>query len=163
KKEKWDYIVLTGDLTIIDVLTSFQQYLKNPNNLIACRGNMDQIALPEAPVFVANGIKFGVYHGTGIYPRGDILQLKQIAFDMDVSVLLTGHSHMSFVHVDDEHMIINPGTGSGASGGSSWSVDIGSAIVELKNNDEIICELLLINRRGKLANDKFVFKKNNQR
>jgi len=43
KSEKWDYIVITGDITIPEVLNRYIQHVKDSKNLVVCRGNMDQM------------------------------------------------------------------------------------------------------------------------
>ncbi len=150
EKEKWDYIVLTGDFTIPEVIDSFKLHVKKIQHLIACQGNMDSFPLPEKPIFELYGIKIGVFHGTGIHPRGDINQLKQIAYDMNVKILFTGHSHKIIFYFDDEHIILNPGTSTGASGGTSWSVDIGVFSIEILPSKEITIELFEITARNKI-------------
>lgn len=154
--ESWDYIVLTGDLTTSKVLTKFQRFLSDSNNLIACKGNMDKLSLPVRPTFIVEGIPFGVFHGTGIYPRGDISQLKVIAREMQVKVLCTGHSHQTFVHKDEDHLILNPGTATGASGGSSWTVDTGVMILTVSsqvrtNSSTLSLEWYQITTKGRLS------------
>lgn len=148
--KKWDYIVLTGDLTQISVLEYFEGHVKNPDNLIACRGNMDMIPLPVYPIFDVSGIRFGVFHGTGIHPRGDTRQLKEIAREKNVKILFSGHSHLTQFHIDNEHILLNPGTSTGASGGSSWTVNTGILILEIYNSKDIIIEHYSINKFGKL-------------
>ena len=151
KSEKWDYIVITGDLTIPEVLDRYIQHVKDPKNLVVCRGNMDQIYLPEKPVFEINKIKLGAFHGTGIYPRGDVVQLKQVAKEMNVDILFTGHSHLMLIHSDEEHLILNPGTSSGASGGSSWAVDIGIIVLTIFPEMKISIDSYFLSKRGKLV------------
>jgi len=154
KSEKWDYIVLTGDLTIPEVLDYYVQFVKDPENLIVCRGNMDQLHLPEKPVFEVKNIKIGVFHGTGIYPRGDVVQLKQVAQDMNVKILLTGHSHLRLIFKEEERLILNPGTSSGASGGSSWTVDTGIIILTIFSEDRIEIDSYYLSNKGKLKHKK---------
>lgn len=154
KSEKWDYIVNTGDITIPEVLDRYIPHVKNPKNLVVCRGNMDMMLLPERPVFEVHGIRIGVYHGTGIYPRGDVHQLKQIAEEMNVNILLTGHSHLRLIHEDEEHLILNPGTSSGASGGSSWTVDTGIIILTISSEDSLEIESYYLSNKGKLKHRK---------
>ena len=124
---------------------------KDSKNLVVCRGNMDQMFLPEKPVFEVNNIRLGVFHGTGIYPRGDVAQLKQVAAAMNVDVLLTGHSHLKLIHSDKEHLILNPGTSSGASGGSSWAVDIGIFVLTIFLEMKISIDSYFLSKRGKLV------------
>ena len=154
KSEKWDYIVLTGDLTIQKVLDYYIQHVRDPKNLVVCRGNMDQIYLPEKPVFIVNNIRFGVFHGTGIYPRGDVAQLKEVAAEMNVRVLITGHSHLRLISEDKEHLILNPGTSSGASGGSSWTVDTGIIVLTILSDRQIEIDSYFITNKGKLVHQK---------
>jgi hypothetical protein len=151
KSEKWDYIVLTGDLTIPEVLNRYIQHVKNPKNLVVCRGNMDQMFLPEKPIFEVNKIRLGVFHGSGIYPRGDVAQLKQVAKEMNVDILLTGHSHLMLIYGDKDHVILNPGTSSGASGGSSWSVDIGIIVLTIFQEMKISIDSYYLSDSGKLV------------
>lgn len=153
EQQKWDYIVLTGDLTTPEVLQQFKPHLKNSKGLIVCRGNMDIFALPERPVFEVNKIRMGVYHGMGISPRGNITQMKDLAKKMKVRILFTGHSHQQQIHIDPEHIILNPGTSTGASGGSSWTVDTGIIILNFIE-EEIIIESYLINLKGKIRSKK---------
>jgi putative phosphoesterase len=155
KQEKWNYIVLTGDLTAIEVFVWFKQFLSPKGKIIAFKGNMDSFQLPLKPVFTINNTNFGVYHGTGIYPRGNVTQLKEIAKQMKVDVLFTGHSHQTLVHKDDEHIILNPGTGTGASGGDSWTVDTAIMTLEFSpSTKDLVLNWYKLNRKGNLTNEK---------
>ncbi|MGC9780541.1 MAG: YfcE family phosphodiesterase [Candidatus Heimdallarchaeota archaeon] len=150
RSKKWDYIVLTGDLTQPNVLHYFKEHVIKPENLIVCRGNMDLIPLPVYPTFDVSGIRFGVFHGTGIHPRGDIKQLKEVAKEKNVRILFTGHSHLILFHIDNEHILLNPGTSTGASGGSSWTVNTGVMILSIYNRNEIEITYHYINNFGRL-------------
>ncbi|NHJ46750.1 MAG: YfcE family phosphodiesterase [Asgard group archaeon] len=154
EKEKWDYIVLTGDHTLPSVVQSFKSHLKNKQNLIACRGNMDRFQLPLQPTFSVHDVNLGVYHGTDIYPRGDIDQLKAKADEMKVRVLFTGHSHQIEFYYDDKHAILNPGTSTGATGGTAWTVDVGIFILEIIDTQEISIELFEIAQRNRIRSQK---------
>lgn len=154
-QQQWDYIVLTGDLTIPSVLHRFEKLVSSPKKLIVARGNMDQMTLPLKPTFEIDSLRLGAFHGTDVHPRGDIPQLKKIADEMGVKILFTGHSHKTFIHSDTEHIILNPGTSTGASGGTSWSVD--TALITMEINFEksvILLKWLKINNKGKLEIEK---------
>ena len=153
EQQKWDYIVLTGDYTLPEVLERFRANLKNSKNLIACRGNMDLFPLPEKPTFEVYGHKFGVFHGTGVSPRGNVEQLKEIANDMKVRILFTGHTHKRLFFHDEEHIILNPGTSTGASGGSAWTVDTGIIIAKLSSTIFDV-DFYYVTNRGKLRNER---------
>ena len=154
KREKWDFIVLTGDITVPEVLKGYTKHVKDPKNLVVCRGNMDQMYLPEKPIFKVNNITLGAFHGTGIYPRGDVVQLKQVAEEMNVDILFTGHSHLMLIHSDEDHLILNPGTSSGASGGSSWTVDTGIIILTFFTEGKISIDSYKLSNRGKIIHKK---------
>ncbi len=157
ESKKWDYIVLTGDYTIPAVVKYFELYLKKKENLIVCKGNMDQFLLPEKQTFEINGLKFGVYHGTEISPRGDINQLKKTADEMGVNVLFTGHSHKSQLYYDKKFIILNPGTSTGASGGTSWTVDTGIITIQFSQN-EFTIDRFFISNFGKLKKEQVKLK-----
>jgi putative phosphoesterase len=153
--QQWNYICLTGDLTSKDILPYFQSFVKDSENVIVCRGNMDhEIDLPVTETFRINDIPIGLYHGTAVSPRGDISQLKVIADKLQVRVLLTGHSHQAFIHTDHDHIILNPGTATGASGGSSWTVDTGCIVLKIDTETKELDITLNIIERGKLRKQK---------
>ncbi|MHA1213272.1 MAG: metallophosphoesterase family protein [Candidatus Heimdallarchaeota archaeon] len=108
--------------------------------------------MPNKPTFEVQGIRFGVYHGTDIHPRADIRQLKTIADDLQVKVLFNGHSHKTLVYNDDTHILLNPGTSTGASGGSSWTVDTGIITVAL-TQDELMIDLFVITEKRKMRKE----------
>ncbi len=150
-QQEWDYIVLTGDLTTPSVLHRFEKLARSPKKLIVARGNMDQMTLPLKPTFEIGSLRLGAFHGTDVNPRGDILQLKNVAKEMGVRILFTGHSHKTSIHFDDEHIILNPGTSTGASGGTSWSVDTALITMEISLDKYVILiNWLKINKNGKL-------------
>lgn len=157
--EKWDYIILTGDLTTEEVLKSFYEYVESPERILACRGNVDQINLPIEIKTEINGIAIGVFHGMGISPRGDIKQLKRLANELQVRILFTGHSHQTLLYSDKDHLILNPGTSTGATGGSSWTVDTGIITMEMdEKNNLVAVTLYQINQRNKLKYEKQTIK-----
>jgi putative phosphoesterase len=146
-KEKWNYIIITGDLVQKEVLERFKPHLDSNGKLIACQGNMDAFELPLFPTFSINSIKFGAYHGMNISPRDDVEQLKEVARKMAVRVLFVGHSHKQLIYEDEEHIILNPGTATGASGGSSWFIDQGimTVTVDIKKSTLEVKSYLLDN------------------
>lgn len=154
-QQQWDYIVLTGDLTIPSVLDRFEKLVSSPKRLIVARGNMDKMTLPLKPTFKIGSLHLGAFHGTDVNPRGDIPQLKKVAKEMGVKILFTGHSHKTFIHSDAEHIILNPGTSTGASGGTSWTVDTALITMEINFDESVIfINWLKINNRGKLEIEK---------
>ena len=56
-----------------------------------------------------DGFKIGLDHGE-VYPRGDSQQLKYIALEMGVDILITGHTHWAFIKEFDDIILLNPGS-----------------------------------------------------
>ncbi len=144
-----DLIVHAGDLTGESVLNT----LKSFGKVVVVRGNMDYLPLPKQETFEVGNIKFGVYHGHGVYPRGDRKQLTEIAFEMGVDVLITGHTHSPDVYEGDV-LILNPGSATGAWGGGGGS-GIPSFMVLNVEGREITVDLYEI--RDKLSLKRFKF------
>ncbi|WP_298521265.1 YfcE family phosphodiesterase, partial [uncultured Methanobrevibacter sp.] len=51
----------------------------------------------------------GVVHGE-VYPRADTQQLVYIAKELDVNILISGHSHQPKIEQTDGVLLINPGS-----------------------------------------------------
>ena len=97
-----------GDLVSIDVL----QDLENLAPTMCVQGNMDRMCglkLPKQEIVKVDGIKIGLDHGE-VYPRGDTQQLKYIGMEMGVDVLISGHTHISFIKEVDNMLFLNPGS-----------------------------------------------------
>ncbi len=103
-----EMIFHAGDLVSIDVL----QDLENLAPTMCVQGNMDRMCglkLPKQEIVKVDGIKIGLDHGE-VYPRGDTQQLKYIGMEMGVDVLISGHTHISFIKEVDNMLFLNPGS-----------------------------------------------------
>lgn len=103
-----DLILHAGDLVSLPV----KDQLEALKPTICVRGNMDRYAgleLPERKKLEIGGIKIGLTHGE-VYPRGDSQQLHYIGLEMGVEVLITGHTHWSFIKELPDMLILNPGS-----------------------------------------------------
>ncbi|MDI6644765.1 MAG: metallophosphoesterase [Methanobacteriaceae archaeon] len=103
-----DMILHAGDLTRIQVLEDLNQIA--PTKCV--QGNMDRaygIKVPRREVINVEKIKIGLDHGE-VYPRGDTQQLKYIAMEMDVDVLISGHTHWAFIEEIEDVILLNPGS-----------------------------------------------------
>ncbi len=103
-----DIILHAGDL--VSPLVKDQLDEIAPTTCV--QGNMDRytgLKLPERKKFDFEGIKIGLSHGE-VYPRGDTQQLHYIGLEMDVNVLITGHTHWSFIKELPDMLLLNPGS-----------------------------------------------------
>jgi putative phosphoesterase len=131
KMKKADLTVHAGDFAEKPVYNSIDEY----GELIAVKGNCDFFDLPNSETFERKNVKFGVYHGTGITPRGNHETLQKIAAkDLEVQVLITGHTHQEEITELDKCTILNPGTCTGVGGGSSQKSN--PTMIEIHSKDQ---------------------------
>ncbi len=115
REKPFDIVAFTGDLTEKYVL----EFVRGLGRKIYCvSGNMDYLPLPEYEVFEVNNIKIGLIHGDQVYPRGDIAKLTRIARNLEVHVLISGHTHEPFITVHKGILHLNPGSATGVPSGS---------------------------------------------
>jgi putative phosphoesterase len=103
-----DMILHAGDLVSSDVLKELEQIAPTK----CSQGNMDRaygIKLPKNVFLEIEGLKIGLDHGE-VYPRGNTQQLKYIAMEMGVEVLITGHTHWPFIKEVGDVFLLNPGS-----------------------------------------------------
>jgi len=103
-----ELIIHAGDLISIEV----KEELEKIAPVLAVQGNMDRtynIDLPKSLTKTIEDVKIGVNHGE-VYPRGDTQQLYYIARELDVEVLISGHTHQAFIEQIDEILLLNPGS-----------------------------------------------------
>lgn len=103
-----DLILHAGDLTSLKVI----EELENIAPVIAIQGNMDRangINLPTAKVLEAEGLRIGIVHGE-VYPRADTQQLLYLARELNVDILVSGHSHQPKIEQTEGILLLNPGS-----------------------------------------------------
>ncbi|MEM1662250.1 MAG: YfcE family phosphodiesterase [Desulfurococcaceae archaeon] len=157
EKRIWDTVIFTGDLTGKEVL----DWVKNlGRRVVVVRGNMDYLALPRTQTIVVEGLRIGVHHGDGVYPRGDIDGLTRIAKQIDANILVSGHTHSPFVKIGGNGavLLINPGSLTGVWGGGGGSmkpsfmtldVSKDSVVIEIYELDnDVYFRKLIINKYG---------------
>lgn len=120
REKPWQIVIFTGDLTCEEVLRWVRSL---GEKIYIVRGNMDYLPLPKTAVLEVEGLKIGVHHGDGFYPRGDPVKLSKIAHNMGVDVLISGHTHADFIKlgVSGNELLINPGSITGVWGGGGGS------------------------------------------
>lgn len=121
RDKPWDIVVFTGDLTGEHSLNWIKGLGKR---LFVVRGNMDYLPLPKSLTFSIEGLNIGIHHGDGVFPRGDSKGLAMIAKQLNVDVLLSGHTHTPFVKTGGEGsvLLLNPGSLTGVWGGGGGSM-----------------------------------------
>jgi len=103
-----DLVIHAGDFITREIYDSVKA---NSKRLVAVYGNSDsdelKAMLPESEVFEADGIRFGVIHkgrqGT------DITNMRYLALEMGVKVLIYGHVHSPVIDRTDV-LLLCPGS-----------------------------------------------------
>ncbi len=103
-----DMIIHAGDLTEIEVV----EELRKIAPVLAVHGNMDtdgvRAELPEIINTELYGWKIGIVHDPGAL--WGIGNMKKIAKENELNVLVFGHSHRQFLKWEDDVLFINPGS-----------------------------------------------------
>ena len=103
-----ELILHAGDLTSPKVMDELEEIAP----VMAVQGNMDRangIDLPKAKVIEAEGLKIGVIHGE-VYPRAGSDQLLYLAKELNVNILVSGHSHQPKIEQKEGILLLNPGS-----------------------------------------------------
>ena len=85
-------------------------------NVHVVRGEFDDdnMMFPESKVIQIGQFKIGIIHGHQIVPWGDSHSLAMIQRQLDVDILITGHTHQNEVNEYEGKWFINPGSITGA-------------------------------------------------
>ena len=103
-----DLILHAGDLTSPKVIDELEEIAP----VMAVQGNMDRangINLPKAKVIEAEDLRIGLVHGE-VYPRADSQQLLYLARELNVDILVSGHSHQPKIEQTEGILLLNPGS-----------------------------------------------------
>ncbi|KAI8831646.1 Metallo-dependent phosphatase-like protein [Chytriomyces cf. hyalinus JEL632] len=102
-KEAMDYLRgVSADMTAV------QGDFDDPSVLVG--GN----PLPLSASVTVGTVRIGVIHGHSVIPWGDRLALSGVARELDVDVLVSGHTHAFEAFESEGRFYINPGSATGA-------------------------------------------------
>ena len=122
----WDIILHTGDVEEGWVL----EYLSRYGEVYVVRGNMDYLRLPEFRVIDTDLGRILLIHGHQVHPRGNVEQLTALGRTAGTKIVVSGHTHKPKMKKVDNIYLINPGTATGAWGGSYEGGDESLVIIE---------------------------------
>lgn len=106
------HILCTGNLCTKETY----DYLKTlANDVHVVRGDFDEnVTYPEQKVVTVGQFRIGLCHGHQVIPWSDPQGLSLIQRQLDVDILVSGHSHKFEAYEQDGHFYINPGSATGA-------------------------------------------------
>jgi vacuolar protein sorting-associated protein 29 len=146
--------VVKGDFDEVRLL--FFSYILTNNNYI---DNIQIEGLPEKKVIQIGKFKIGLCHGHQVVPWGSTESLARLQREMDVDILITGHTHKNEVTEYEGKWFINPGSITGAY--SSMTSDVTpSFILMIVKDDKVSTYVYELNKKtGKLDVAKVDFSK----
>jgi vacuolar protein sorting-associated protein 29 len=134
EKTNYDLALITGDLVREQDMRAALPPL--PRSFIV-RGNMDystsahnfheQVQIESFDALLL--------HGTQIRPRGNIRQLWEVADNIGAHVTIHGHTHQAAIDLYNDKLFLNPGTISGATGGSGRRTDASFIEMTISGNE----------------------------
>jgi putative phosphoesterase len=73
-------------------------------------------SLPESKIFNIGKFKIGLIHGHTIVPWGDEDELEALMREMNVDLLICGHTHEQKIKKVENRYLLNPGSITGVEG-----------------------------------------------
>mmetsp|Transcript_30417 Transcript_30417/g.51265 ORF Transcript_30417/g.51265 Transcript_30417/m.51265 type:complete len:186 (+) Transcript_30417:184-741(+) len=151
---KIQHILCTGDLCIKET----QDYLKGIcPDLYIVKGEFDEGTYPETKVLQIGAFKIGVCHGHQVVPWGDLESLAMLQRQLDVDILVTGHTHQFKAYKYEDRLLINPGSATGAF--SSITHDVRPSFVLMDIDGERVVAYVYELVDGEVKVDKIEFSK----
>jgi len=151
-KMKFDLVLCTGDLVEKRVLNMLEEF--GPVKRVV--GNMDYISGPKSVKLKVGNFDIGMFHGSGIYPRGNPQQLYSIAKQLNVDVLIHGHTHALSIQLFSDVLLLNPGSATGVWGGGPASLKPSFMILNVKDNELIVRGYELVGQELKEIIKKYI-------
>jgi len=109
---KIQHILCTGNLCTKETF----DYLKSlASDVHVVRGDFDENCnYPETKVVTVGQFRIGLCHGHQLVPWGDTEVLGLLARQLDVDVIVSGHTHEFKAFEHESRFFINPGSATGA-------------------------------------------------
>ncbi|XP_028167219.1 vacuolar protein sorting-associated protein 29 [Ostrinia nubilalis] len=106
------HILCTGNLCTKESY----DYLKTlASDVHVVRGDFDDNATyPEQKVITVGQFRIGLIHGHQVVPWGDEESLALVQRQLDVDILISGHTHRFEAYEHENKFYINPGSATGA-------------------------------------------------
>ncbi|KAK4482682.1 hypothetical protein RD792_009848 [Penstemon davidsonii] len=152
---KIQHIICTGNICIKEI----HDYLKTLcPDLHITRGEYDEDPrYPETKTLTIGQFKIGVCHGHQVIPWGDLDSLAMLQRQLDVDILVTGHTHQFTAYKHEAGVVINPGSATGAFSSMTYDVNPSFVLMDIDALRVVVYVYELID--GEVKVDKIDFKK----
>eukprot|EP00161_Ancyromonas_sigmoides_P009293 TRINITY_DN2302_c0_g1_i4.p1 TRINITY_DN2302_c0_g1~~TRINITY_DN2302_c0_g1_i4.p1 ORF type:complete len:184 (-),score=65.51 TRINITY_DN2302_c0_g1_i4:22-573(-) len=110
---KIQHVLCTGNLCTRETYDYFKSLAPDVH---VVRGDFDEnVNYPEQKVITIGQFKVGLCHGHQIVPWGDLEAQAILLRQLDVDLLVTGHTHRFAAHYyESGKIVVNPGSATGA-------------------------------------------------
>ncbi len=102
-----DYFIHLGDVCDVDLFTSVE--IKCPKAIIAGNNDFfvpypkeDMITIAGRKIWLTHGHRYDIYYGTH--------RIKAAAREKGADIVMCGHSHYPLIEIDDDIVVLNPGS-----------------------------------------------------
>ncbi|KAK1315060.1 Vacuolar protein sorting-associated protein 29 [Acorus calamus] len=122
------------------------------------RGEYDEdLRYPETKTLTIGQFKLGLCHGHQVIPWGDLDSLAMLQRELDVDILVTGHTHQFKAYKHEGGVVINPGSATGAYSSVTYDVNPSFVLMDIDGLRVVVYVYELID--GEVKVDKIDFKK----
>lgn len=147
------HILCTGNLCTRE---SFD-YLKTvAADVHIVRGDFDEnFSYPEQKVVTVGQFRIGLCHGHQIVPWGDPDALAMVQRQLDVDILITGHTHKFEAYEHESKFYINPGSATGAYNPNIRNVIPSFVLMDIQSSTVVTYVYQLIENEVKVERIEF--------
>jgi len=111
---------------------------------------------PSLPQVVKIGdLKFGLVHGHTVIPWGDIASLGMVQRQLDVDVLISGHTQEFRTYAYEDKLLVNPGSATGAYSSKESSTTPSFCLFDVDGSKATIYMYKLVG--GEVKKEKMIF------
>jgi len=152
---KIQHILCTGNLCSKDM----QEYFRTlASDVHFVRGDFDEnLSFPETKVITIAQFKIGLCHGHQIVPWGDKESRSILQRQLDVDILITGHTHHFEGYQYEQRFFINPGSATGAFSATTDDIVPSFVLMDVQGSHLITYVYQL--RNGEVKVDKMDYSK----
>ncbi|GAB6028595.1 Vacuolar protein sorting-associated protein 29 [Chamberlinius hualienensis] len=106
------HILCTGNMCTKE---SFEYLRTLASDVHVVKGDFDEnLNYPEQKVVTVGQFRIGLSHGHQVVPWGDPESLAMVQRQLDVDIIITGHTHKFEAYEHEGKFYINPGSATGA-------------------------------------------------
>lgn len=116
-------------------------------------------SLPETKVVQIGNFKIGLIHGHQVVPWGDLEALAAVQRQLDVDILVSGHTHQCSITQYDGKYFINPGSATGAYSSINTSPRPSFILIAVQGDEVVAFIYELVNEEINVQRIEFIKKK----